>query len=218
MPKDEEIQKLLPICRTNLISYDAATGAVHFQKPGMGIDFGGIAKGYASTRLMKIFEAHHVHSALCSLGGNVQLLNKKPDGSDYAVALQNPFTPDGDYAGVVTASDEAVITSGSYQRYFEEGGKRYHHIIDPATGRPAESGLVSATVLTKDGTMADAYATALFIMGLEKGSAFWRQHADEFEMILIDENGGVHISEGLANRYKPHALEKFTLIKKDENA
>ncbi len=203
IPSNATLEKLLPISRTSELSYDADKGVVKFNKSDMGIDFGGIAKGYASARLMDIFREHGIESALCSLGGNVQLLNGKPNGDAFKVAIQNPFAPNEDYAGVLTAIDEAVITSGSYQRYFEKDGQRYHHIIDPTTGKPADNGIVSSTVVCKDGTLADAYATALFVMGVDDATAFWRSHADEFDMILITDDDTIHISEGIADRFEP---------------
>lgn len=211
VPDQATIDKLLPLSHLSELSYNADSGVVEFKKPGMGIDFGGIAKGYASTRLMEIFREHGIESALCSLGGNVQLLNAKPDGEPFKVAIQNPFAPNEDYAGILTATDEAVITSGSYQRYFEQDGKRYHHIIDPATGKPADKGIVGATVVCKDGTMADAYATALFVKGLDEATTFWRAHADEFEMILIMDDNSIYVSEGLRDRFQPIA-EQFDTV------
>lgn len=108
-----------------------------------------------------------------------------------------------------------MITSGSYQRYFIEDGVHYHHIIDPRSGYPADSGLTSVTIVSEDGSMADAYATALFIMGIDEGAAFWRAHAQSFEAIFIDRNGQVSITEGLAARYEPDALAAPTILRRN---
>ena len=116
----------------------------------MKIDFGGIAKGYTSSRIMQIYKKCGVTSGLVSLGGNVQLLGAKPDGSAWKVAVESP-DEDGNYLGILQAKDKAVITSGGYERYFEKNGKNYHHIIDPSTGYPAENGLTSVTIVSDDG-------------------------------------------------------------------
>ena len=96
-------------------------------------------------------------------------------------------------------ADKAVVTSGTYERYFEKDGKRYHHILDPATGYPAEKGLASVTIVSDDGTLADALSTALFVMGKEKAVAYWKVRAKEFDMILIEDDGTISVSEGIEN-------------------
>ena len=108
-----------------------------------------------------------ITSGLVNLGGNVQALGTKTDGSNWRVAVQSPDDTE-DYLGVLSIRDKAVITSGGYERYFEQDGVTYHHIIDPKTGYPAESGLVSVTIVSTDGTLADGLSTSLFIMGWQK--------------------------------------------------
>lgn len=215
VPNEATLQELLPICHLNLVDYNADTGEVVLTKKGMGLDFGGIAKGYTGDHLMKIFAKNGITSALVSLGGNVQLLNGKPNGDDFIVAIEDPKNPQG-YIGSLAEKDRAIITSGAYQRFFEKDGVRYHHIIDPKTGAPSQSDLTSTTVITKDGTLGDAYSTTLYILGLEKAQDFWRKHADRFEMVLVDKNHKVYITEGLKDRYEPG--EDFpapTIIKKE---
>lgn len=136
---------------------------VTLNKEGMKIDLGGIAKGYTSSKVMDIFKENGISSAVISLGGNVQTLNGKPDGSDWRVAVENPADT-GSYIGVLSIKDKAVITSGGYERYFKQDGKTYHHIIDPANGYPANNGLTSVTIVSDDGTLADGLSTSLFIM------------------------------------------------------
>ena len=127
------------------------------------------------------------------LGGNVQALGTKPDGSPWRVAVQ---APGGGYAGVLEIVDKAVVTSGGYQRYFEQDGETYIHIIDPATGRPARTGLASVTIVADSGLQGDGLSTALFVMGREKAEAFWRGNPD-FDFILLGEDGTAAITEGL---------------------
>lgn len=200
VPEKDELEELLSLADSSLISLDQENSSVSFEKEGMEIDLGGIAKGYTSARIMDIFRESGVTSGFVSLGGNVQVLNAKPDGSKWRVGIQSP-SDDTDYMGVLEAEDCAVITSGGYERYFEEGGVTYHHIIDPATGYPADSGLESVTIVSKDGTLADGLSTSLFIMGREKAEEFWREHSGEFDTILLDENGIVYITEGIADDF-----------------
>ena len=166
------------------------------------IDLGGIAKGYASDRLMEIFEDYGLYGGIISLGGNVAAYGRKPDGGLWRVAIENPdpsisVLKNAEYVGVVKVSGKAVVTSGGYERYFEKDGVRYHHIIDPSTGYPAESGIISATVISKDGCLADALSTALFVMGKDKALDFWREYKESFDCILVDEDGGVFITKGI---------------------
>lgn len=210
VPEQSELQTLRSNIDANRIQFDANTGKIALEK-GMAIDFGAIAKGYAGEQLIDIFKKHGITSALLSLGGNVQVLGQKPDGSPFRVAIQNPLNPDNNI-GIVSTINQAVITSGSYQRFFEANGTRYHHIIDPRTGYPAEQGLASVSIIASDGTQADALSTSLFIMGLEAGSVYWRAHADDFEAIFIENDGTVHITEGLAGRYEPLNAQTPQLI------
>lgn len=156
------------------------------------VDLGGIAKGWAGQRAKDLIAANGAKSAVLDLGGDVALLGRKPDDSMWRVAVKDPA--DGNaFLGVLTAADTFVMTSGVYERYFEENGVRYHHIIDPKTGYPAESGLVSATVICADGVWADALATAVCVMGADKALDL-RESLSEtmpFELILVTEDGRV---------------------------
>ena len=127
-------------------------------------------------------------------------LAQKTDGSKWRVAIQG-VEDDDSYLGVLSISDKAVITSGGYERYFEQDGVTYHHIIDPTTGYPADSGLLSVSIVSADGTMCDALSTSLFIMGKDKAIEYWRAHSDEFDMILYDKENKVYVSEGIAEDF-----------------
>ena len=120
--------------------------------------------------------------------------------SSRIIAVQSPADTE-DYLGILSVQDKAVITSGGYERYFEQDGVTYHHIIDPKTGYPAESGLVSVTIVSEDGTLADGLSTSLFIMGKEKAADFWREHKDEFDAILMSDDGTLYVTEGLENDF-----------------
>lgn len=168
---------------------------------GAQLDLGGIAKGYAAGRVRQILTDAGVTSAIVSLGGNVAAVGKKPDGSAWTVGLQNPDDPDA-YFGTVSVTDACVVTSGAYQRYFERNGVRYHHILDPKTGRPAESGLKSVSVVAEDDTLADALSTALFVMGLDAGAALQKTGGLTFEAVFVTDENVVWITPGLAGTYR----------------
>ena len=214
VPEQKEIDAMLTCMDVDEISCDENTGEVILPE-GMGIDLGAIAKGYTSARLMDVFVSYDIASAIVSLGGNVQALGNKPDGTKWRVAVEDPFSEEGDsYAGILEITDQAVITSGAYERYFEQDGKRYHHIIAPATGYPAENGLASVTVVSQDGALADALSTALFVMGKDKALAYWKEHADEFNVILIEDNKDMTITEGLQDCFS--SQNPFLVEKKDQ--
>lgn len=164
---------------------------------GTELDLGAVTKGWTGDRMMETFAQAGVTSAIVELGGNVQALGSKPDGSPWRVALQ---APEGGYAGALEIVDKAVITSGGYQRYFEQDGETYCHIIDPSTGYPAENGLASVTIVADQGLRGDGLSTALFVMGREKAEAYWRTHPD-FDFILLGEDGTVAITEGLEGSF-----------------
>ena len=198
VPEEEELDALLTSVGADELT--VSDGHVSAGKPGMQIDFGGIAKGYTSGRIMDLFRQNDIKHAVISLGGNVQTLNDKPDGSAWRVAVEDPKDTSV-YIGIVEVKNKAVITSGGYERYFEEDGQTYHHIIDPASGCPANSGLTSVTIVSEDGTLADGLSTSLFIMGKEKATEYWRAHSDTFDMILVEEDGTVSVSEGISHAF-----------------
>ena len=200
VPGKKELKKLRGLMGADHVLYDEKKQEVTLNKEGMKIDLGGIAKGYTSSKVMDIFKENGISSAVISLGGNVQTLNGKPDGSDWRVAVENPADT-GSYIGVLSIKDKAVITSGGYERYFKQDGKTYHHIIDPSTGYPAENGLVSVTIVSSDGTLADGLSTSLFIMGEEKAAEFWKAHSNEFEAIFATDDGTIYVTEGLKDSF-----------------
>lgn len=166
---------------------------------GSEIDLGAVAKGYACDLLTDMLIENDVSSAIISLGGNIQAIGSKPDGSDWNISVQHPEA--GDSLGILSLADASVVTSGAYERYFTgEDGQRYGHILDPATGKPAESGLASVTIIGESGRMCDALSTAIFVMGLDKATAYWQENGG-FEMLIVTENGELYLTEGLEGSF-----------------
>lgn len=196
VPQEEEISQTLA-----RVGYEKlpAVKAPYRLPDGMAVDLGGIGKGFAAATVRRCLQDQGIGSAVLSLGGNVTLLGSKPDGSAWTVGLQDPDT-DGCF-GYVSARDVSVVTSGGYQRYFEENGKRYWHILDAKTGWPAETGLSSVTVVSADDTLADGLSTALFVMGLEKAEDFWRG-SNDFEAVFLLDSGEIYVTEGLQSSFQ----------------
>ncbi len=199
VPDADELAETLKLVDASEITLDTENDSVSFELDGMKIDLGGIAKGYTSARVAEIFRAYGIESGLLNLGGNVQAIGAKEDGSNWKVAIQSP-EEDG-YLGILSIADQAVITSGGYERYFEEDGVQYHHIIDPDTGYPAENGIVSSTIVSDDGTLADALSTSLYVMGLDEAVTFWQEHGSDFDFILEDDSGMLYVTEGIGDSF-----------------
>lgn len=197
VPDEETIQSLLPLVDYTQIQYDAAIGVVTLPE-GMEIDLGSVAKGYAGQLVAQMLREHGVQSALLNLGGNVQTVGTKPDGSPWQIGIKDPQGEDA--MMVLSVEDQAVVTSGGYERYFEQDGQTYWHIMDPSTGHPADSGLISVTIVGDEGVVCDGLSTALFVMGLEKAADLWAQSGD-FEAVFVTASGEVYITEGLRDRF-----------------
>lgn len=163
---------------------------------GAALDFGAFAKGWAGDLCRQALEKRGL-SAILSLGGNIQTVGTKPDGSDWVIGVTDPDNPSAYRLTLRLSGSCAAVTSGDYQRFFEQDGVRYCHILDPATGRPVDNGLRSVTVVCDSGVTADGLSTALYVMGYEKAAEFWRQ-SDDFEAVFLLADGTVYVTEGLA--------------------
>ena len=193
VPTQEEIDALLPLVGGEHVHMDTEVTL----DEGCAVDLGGIAKGYASGQVAHILRAYDVTSAVVSLGGNVYVCGSRPDGAPWNVGIQDPAGTG--YAATVALTDCFAVTSGGYQRYFvAEDGTVYQHILDPRTGCPADSDLLSVTVISDDGTAADAYSTALYVMGEQEAVSFWRAHRG-FDLILITADGRLLYTPGLSD-------------------
>lgn len=198
VPDDASIQALLPLVDYTQIDYQQDSGDIHLPD-GMEIDLGSVAKGYAGQKAADFLKENGVTSGLLSLGGNIQAIGSKPDGSPWKIGIQDPFQNESPMM-VLSVTDKSVVTSGGYERYFQQDGKTYWHIMDPSTGYPAENGLVSVTIVGTDGMLCDGLSTSLFVMGLEKAADFWGS-SDDFDAVFVTEDQTVYITEGLADSF-----------------
>lgn len=199
VPDGETLQTLLPLVDSQKLTMGEDGTSARLELAGMEADLGGIAKGYAADRAVSLLEEAGITSALLNLGtSTISLVGSKADGSPWRVAVRDPADESGTLC-VLELSDCALSTSGGYERYFEEDGQVYHHILDPKTGAPAQSGLSSVTVVTEQGTDADVWSTALYVMGTGEALDFWRQEGG-FECILCQEDGTVLVTEGLEGK------------------
>ncbi|MDD6487771.1 MAG: FAD:protein FMN transferase [Spirochaetales bacterium] len=192
VPSENQIDELLPLTDYSKIQIDGTS--INLEH-GMALDFGAIGKGYTGDEAIKLLKANGIRSALLDLGGNIQALGKKADGTEWNIGIKSPWT--GKAAASIKIADKAVITSGGYERFFTaDDGHNYIHIFDGKTGRPVDNGIAGVTIIAESGLYADALSTTMFVIGLEDAAAYWKEHSD-FEMIIFTENQDLYYTEGL---------------------
>lgn len=198
VPKNETVESVLEKCGYEKLSIKE--GSIIAPEEVL-LDLGAVAKGYAADLIADELKKDGCKACVISLGGNIRTVGRKPDGSKWSIAIRDPKDT-ASYVGTLHFYGErSIVTSGSYQQFFEDNGRKYCHIIDPKTGFPVLSELSSVTVICSDGLKADAYSTALFVMGRDKAIDFYKNTSD-FEMILVYEDGSVEISEGIASEFQ----------------
>lgn len=165
------------------------------------VDLGAIAKGYACDEVVEVLRSAGVDSGIVDLGGNIRVFGTKPTGQDWRVGIQDPDAPRGDYVCTVDISTGAVATSGDYERYFERDGIVYHHILDPATGYPASTGVRSVSVIAPTGMQADALSTGLFVLGIDELFDLVSE-SKGVEVIVVNSDDHVIISSGIADAFQ----------------
>ena len=165
--------------------------------PATALELGGIGKGAAMTALIEYLEDTDIAGGLVSFGSNVAVFGNKPNGEPFRVALRDPQNADATVGKMTLDAGKVLSVSGDYERYVTVGGKRYHHILNPKSGYPADTGLASVAVVCTDGALADALSTALFVMGKDAAMSFYASGIYSFEAVLIDHAGNVHVTEGL---------------------
>ena len=197
VPPDDEIQELLAKVDYTKIKIDGNT--VTLEAPVEAIDLGAIAKGYIADKLAEFLKYNGVTSAIISLGGNIYAIGENAEEKrPFNLGVQDPKSEDGSILGYLQLSDKSLVTSGDYQRYFMQDGRRYHHILDPKTGYPAESGLSSVTIISDSSVVGDALSTTCFVLGKDKGLELINSY-DGVEAIFIDHDGNMYFSDGFGS-------------------
>lgn len=198
-PSAEALGEALPAIDYRYVILNKSDTSIAFQHDGVRVDLGGIAKGHAVDRAIGLLQARGIKQAIVSAGGDSRIVGDR-QGRPWMVGVRDPRR-EKEMAAILPLSDTAVSTSGDYERYFELDGVRYHHIITPASGRPA-TGVRSVTVVGQDSTTMDALSTSVFVMGVQKGLSLVESLTD-VEAVIIDDAGRMHYSSGLLRRQSP---------------
>lgn len=199
VPDNSQIMKTLSLVDYKSIKIDG--NIITLLHEGMRLDLGGIAKGHAADLVKKELEQGGVSSAIINLGGNVQLIGSKPDDSKWRIGIQDPRDSRGEYIGILSTKDSAVVTSGIYERFFEKNGIHYHHILDTELGYPVDNGIESLTVIADNSMIADGLSTALFSMGRIAALKYASEH-NNIDIIIIDNKDNVFISDAIKDDFK----------------
>ena len=200
VPSRDKLEHAVSLVDYRKVVLDSDKSSVFLPGKELAVDLGGIAKGYIADRVKDFLVSSGAGAGIIDLGGNILVFGKKPDGSDFRIGIQDPFGGRGSAIGVVTMAEGSVVTSGIYERFFEQDGKRYHHIFDVRTGFPVENNLSGVTIVTMESAAGDALSTAVFALGLEKGMALVEK-TDGAEAICITKDKEIYISSGLKDRF-----------------
>lgn len=206
VPTDEELAQAMALMGLEDLVLDEEACTAYLTRPGMAIDLGGIAKGWTADQLREYARELGAERGYVSLGGNLMIIGERPDGDPFKFGLRDPQGDASTYLGTVTLEDGyTMATTGGYERYFEEDGIRYHHVLDPRTGYPADSDLLSVAVISKDGTLADYLSTTLFVQGLEAAKA--AAGSEDYALVMVDQENNVWISGSLRGNFEPHETD-----------
>lgn len=200
VPPADEIEALLPHTRPQDVVLDDAASTVFLAQPGMEIDLGAIAKGYIADRVRDFLKREGVEQGLINLGGNVQTLGS-PEGG-WSIGLKKPFAAAETLLGAIEVENKSVVTSGVYERFFEQDGRRYHHILDPRTGYPLDNELDSVTAISAQSIDGDIWTTLLYGMGVEKGCRALSNRPD-IEAIFVTKRREIVLSSAELFRFTP---------------
>ena len=196
VPGASGIDEALTFIDYRRVELDPEARTIKLLVPGMSLDLGAIAKGYAADVIAEYLRSQGFESAIIDLGGNILAMGAKPNGSPWTVGIQDPGENRGEHIGLVRVTDKTIVTSGVYERYFIEDGAAYHHIFDTDTGYPVNNGLLSVTIVTDRSIDADAMSTTIFSLGLEKGLDFVESR-EGTDALFITTEGLVYASSGL---------------------
>lgn len=192
VPDDAAIQKALPLCSSDGVTIDGQD--ITLPSDDIQFDVGAIAKGYIADRLKDFLVKKGVNSAIINLGGNVLCIGSKPDGTPFKVGIQKPFADRNETEAVMDIAGKSVVSSGIYERCFKQGGKLYHHILNPQTGYPYDNGLISVTIISDQSVDGDALSTTCFALGLKDGLKFAEKKG--VQAVFITEDYELHYTDG----------------------
>lgn len=192
VPDDAAIQKALPLCSSDGVTIDGQD--ITLPSDDIQFDVGAIAKGYIADRLKDFLVKKGVNSAIINLGGNILCIGSKPDGTPFKIGIQKPFADRNETEAVMDITGKSVVSSGIYERCFKQGGKLYHHILNPQTGYPYENGLISVTIISDQSVDGDALSTTCFALGLEDGLKFAEKKG--VQAVFITEDYELHYTDG----------------------
>ena len=200
VPSDPEIQRARELVDYRKVVIDHEAGTVFLPVEGMALDLGAIAKGYVADRVVEFLHSRGVRRGIMNLGGNVHALGTRPGGDPFRIGIQNPSEPRGAFIGIAEVSDASVVTSGVYERYFEEAGRRYHHLLNPYSGFPVDNELEAVSIIASRSLEADALSTVVFCLGLEAGRRLV-ESLDGVEAIFLTAAREVVLTRGVEPRF-----------------
>ena len=199
IPSQGELQALKPLVDWTTIQIDRKARTIFLPKPGMRIDVGGIGKGYAADRAVVVMRKAGAQGGVIALSGDIKTFGDLPGMNGFPVGIRHP-RQEGALVATIDLKNEAISTAGDYERYFEQDGVRYHHILDPQSLQPARK-CQSVTVIAAEGTVADGLDTGIFVLGPERGMALVERLPD-VEAVIIDDQGRMTVSSGLRSRLR----------------
>lgn len=201
IPTQDELNLVLPLTNYKDVVIDEANKTVFLTRPGMMLDLGGIAKGYAADVISKMLTDEGVKSAIIDLGGNIFAHGEKVSGDDWKIGIQNPFSNRGEIVGAISVKNKSIVTSGIYERYIEVDGVKYHHILNPETGYPYENDIAGITIISDKSTTGDALSTSVFALGIEEGMKFVEE-LDDVDAIFVTKEKGIYVTSGIKDNFE----------------
>lgn len=196
IPMEAEIRAAMKLVNCSDLILDENNTSIMLKHKNQALDVGGIAKGFAADEVRDIFLKHNIKSALIDLGGNIFALGSKQDNTPWKVGIQNPFNSRGEFLGILSVENKSIVTSGNYERYFMKDGKRFHHIIDPKTGYPSESKIISATIISDNSIDGDGLSTGIYILGVDKALKII-DAIEGIDAIFVTEDKKVYMTSGV---------------------
>ena len=201
IPTQEEIDETIKNIDYSKVKINKDTKEVFLPEKGMLLDLGSIAKGYAADEIVRILNEENINSAIIDLGGNIYALGLKEGNKNWRIGIQNPFDKRGNIVGALEVSNKTVVTSGIYERYIEQDGVKYHHILNPSTGYPYETEIAGVSIISDKSIDGDALSTLIFTKGLEEGLAFV-ENREGVEAVFVTNDKKVYITKGLKDNFE----------------